>query len=283
MSTIMLQRRWRLTFAGSVAALLLAVGGSLASRGEARSGAQSVKPTIVLVHGAWADGSSWDGVTRRLQHRGYTVVVPAVPLRSLSGDASYIASVLQSIKGPIVLVGHSYGGAVITNAAAGNANVKGLVYVDAFVPDVGESVLALAARNPGSGLPAAITEVPYQQGAQGSGLDVYIKTADFRAVFAGDVPAGQAAIMAATQRPVTLAALSEKSAAAAWKTVPSWYLIGRRDDAIPPATQEYMAHRAHSRTVSVDASHASLVSHPGAVTKLVLAAVHAAADRRRAG
>jgi pimeloyl-ACP methyl ester carboxylesterase len=275
MSTIMLQRRWRLKLASIVAALLLAVGGSRAAPSAAPPGAHSLNPPNVLVHGAWADGSSWDGVTRRLQHHGYTVVVPAVPLRSLSGDAAYIASVLQSIKGPIVLVGHSYGGAVITNAAAGNGNVKALVYVDAFVPDVGESVLALAAKNPGSGLPAAITEVPYQQGAQGSGLDVYIKAADFRSVFAGDVPAGQAAIMAATQRPVTLAALSEKSGAAAWKTIPSWYLIGRRDDAIPPATQEYMAHRAHSRTVSIDASHASLVSHPGAVTKLVLSAVHA--------
>jgi pimeloyl-ACP methyl ester carboxylesterase len=184
-------------------------------------------------------------------------------------------SVLQSIKGPIVLVGHSYGGAVITNAAAGNANVKALVYVDAFVPDVGESVLALAASNPGSGLPPAITEVPYQQGGQGSGLDVYIRPADFRSVFAADVPAGQAAIIAARQRPVTLAALSEKSAAAAWKTIPSWYLIGRQDDAIPPITQKFMAHRAHSHTVSIDASHASLVSRPGPVTKLVLAAAHA--------
>jgi pimeloyl-ACP methyl ester carboxylesterase len=276
MSKIMVHHRWRLTFVGLVTGLLIVVGGSLTSRSEARPGVQSVKPTIVLVHGAWADGSSWDGVTSRLQHHGYTVVVPAVPLRSLSGDASYIASVLHSIQGPIVLVGHSYGGAVITNAAAGNANVKALVYVDAFVPDVGESVLALAAKNPGSGLPAAITEVPYDQGAQGSGVDVYIKAADFRSVFAADVPAGKAALMSASQRPVTLAALTEKSAAAAWKTIPSWYLIGRQDDAIPPATQQFMAHRAHSRTVSINASHASLVSHPSAVTKLVLAAAHAA-------
>jgi pimeloyl-ACP methyl ester carboxylesterase len=275
MSTIISRHRWRLRLAGVIAASLLALGGSLAAHSDARGRSPSVKPTIVLVHGAWADGSSWDGVTRRLLHDGYTVVVPAVPLRSLSGDAAYISSVLSSIKGPIVLVGHSYGGAVITNAAADNPNVKALVYIDAFVPDVGESVLDLATKNPGSGLPAAITEVPYEQGAQGSGVDVYIKTADYRAVFAADVPAGQAAIMAATQRPVTLAALSEKSTAAAWKTIPSWYLIGRQDDAIPPATEEFMAHRAHSHTVSINSSHASLVSHPGAVTKLVLAAVHA--------
>jgi pimeloyl-ACP methyl ester carboxylesterase len=275
MFTVRVQRRRRLAIAGVAAALILVFGAVLATGSDARSRSQSVKPTIVLVHGAWADGSSWDGVTRRLLRDGYTVIVPAVPLRSLSGDAAYIASVLSSIKGPIVLVGHSYGGAVITNAAADNPNVKALVYIDAFVPDVGESVLDLAAKNPGSGLPAAITEVPYQQGAQGSGIDVYIKTADYHAVFAADVPARQAAIMAATQRPVTLAALSEKSTAAAWKTIPSWYLLGRQDDAIPPVTERFMAHRAHSHIVAINSSHASLVSHPGAVTKLVLAAVHA--------
>jgi len=259
----------------ALAALLLA-SVLLTSSGQAKSPPSAVKPTIVLVHGAWADSSSWDGEISRLQADGYPVVAPANPLRSLSGDAAYIASVVKTIKGPIVLVGHSYGGAVITNAATGNPNVKALVYIDAFVPAQGESVLQLAAKNPGSQLPASITEAPYTQGGQ-SGVDVYITTADFRSAFAGDVSSAKANLMAITQRPVTLAALSEKSGAPAWKSIRSWYLVGRQDEAIPPATQLFMAKRAHSHTVEINASHASLVSHPAAVTKLILAAVHTVA------
>jgi pimeloyl-ACP methyl ester carboxylesterase len=200
--------------------------------------------------------------------------VRANPLRSLSGDAAYIASVLKTIKGPIVLVGHSYGGAVITDAATGNPNVKALVYIDAFVPAQGETVLSLAAKYPGSELPRSITEAPYTQGGGQSGVDVYIKTADFRSAFAGDVSPAKAAVMAIAQRPVTLAALSEKSRAPAWKSIPSWYLVGRQDEAIPPAAQLFMAKRARSHTVEINASHASLVSHPAAVTKLILDAAH---------
>ena len=227
----------------------------------------------MLVHGAWADASSWDGVISRLQQDGYTVVAPATPLRSLLGDAAYIASVLKSIPGPIVLVGHSYGGAVITNAASGDPNVKALVYVDAFVPDSGETVLQLASMNPGSLLPSAITEVPYSQGPDGSGIDVYIDPTKFRAVFAADVPPRQAALMAVTQRPISLAALVQPSGPPAWKTIPSWYMVGLGDQAIPPATQEFMAARAGSHTVEIDASHASLVSRPEAVTELILSAI----------
>jgi pimeloyl-ACP methyl ester carboxylesterase len=255
-------------------ATLLAAGVLLTSSGQAKSRGGAAKPTIVLVHGAWADSSSWDGEISRLQADGYPVVAPANPLRSLSGDAAYVASVLKTIKGPIVLVGHSYGGAVITNAATGNPNVKALVYIDAFVPDQGESVLGLAGKFPGSQLPASITEAPYTQGAWQSGVDVYIKTADFRSAFAADVAPATANLMAITQRPVTLAALSEKSGVPAWKTIPSWYLVGSRDEAIPPATQLFMAKRAHSHTVEINASHASLVSHPAAVTKLILDAAH---------
>src|SRR5664279_2958319 len=260
----------------ALAALLLA-SVLLTSSGQAKSAPTAVKPTIVLVHGAWADSSSWDGEISRLQADGYPVVAPANPLRSLSGDAAYIASVVKTIKGPIVLVGHSYGGAVITNAATGNPNVKALVYIDAFVPAQGESVLSLAAKYPGSELPTAITEAPYSQGNGQQGIDVYIKTADFRSVFAGDVTPATANLMAITQRPVTLAALSEKSGAPAWKSIRSWYLVGRQDEAIPPATQLFMAKRAHSHTVEINASHASLVSHPAAVTKLILAAAHTVA------
>lgn len=225
----------------------------------------------MLVHGAWADSSSWIGEIPRLQKAGYRVVAPANPLRSLNGDAAYIRSVLKTITGPIVLVGHSYGGAVITNAATGMANVKALVYINVFAPNQGESVLDLAEKNPGSELQTSITEAPYRDGG-GTGVDVYIKSADFRYAFAGDVSTVQAGVMAVTQRPVTLAALSEKSGPPAWKHIKSWYLVGTQDHAIPPATLRFMAARARSHTVTIDASHASLVSHPAAVTKLILAA-----------
>jgi pimeloyl-ACP methyl ester carboxylesterase len=262
-----------LAAAGTVAASL-AVVALMASSSPAHPVQPGVKPTVVLVHGAWADSSSWDAVVQRLQNDGYTVVAPANPLRSLSGDAAYISSVLVSISGPIVLVGHSYGGAVITNAATGNPNVKALVYINAFAPDQGESVLQLAGLNPGSELPSAITEVPYNDGST-NGTDVYIKTADFRAAFAADVPARQARLMAITQRPVTLTALTQPSGPPAWKAIPSWYLVGLQDEAIPPATQEFMAARAHSHTVEINSSHASLVSHPATVTNLILTAIHA--------
>jgi pimeloyl-ACP methyl ester carboxylesterase len=200
-STLFRVRWLRLPVLAAMAAVL-AFGALAASSTSARPRAAGVKPTVVLVHGAWAGASSWDRVISRLQADGYAVVAPANPLRSLTGDATYIASVLKSIKGPIVLAGHSYGGAVITDAATGNSNVRALVYIDAFVPDQGETVLQLAAKNPGSELPAAITEVPYAQGGTKTGADVYIKTASFRSVFAADVPAGTADLMAATQRPI---------------------------------------------------------------------------------
>jgi pimeloyl-ACP methyl ester carboxylesterase len=259
-----------------IAAVIVLLAGALVASNSSAAGARKagVKPTIVLVHGAWADASSWNGVTRRLQADGYTVLAPANPLRSLSGDAAYLRSLLATISGPIVLVGHSYGGAVITNAATGNANVKALVYVDAFVPDTGDTVLGLAAMNPGSDLtPATLSAAPYTDGTT-SGVDLYIKPADFRDALAGDVPPPQAAIMAASQRPISLAAATEPSGAPAWKEIPSWDLIGTQDHAIPPATQEFMAKRADSHTVEIKASHLSMVSHPADVTHLILDAVN---------
>jgi pimeloyl-ACP methyl ester carboxylesterase len=254
--------------AAAIAATTVVVAGS-----SARTSAPAPKPTVVLVHGAWADASSWDGVIARLQADGFPTVAVANPLRSLSGDAAYVASVLASIKGPIVLVGHSYGGAVISEAAVGNANVKALVYVDAFAPAAGESVLQLAGMNPGSELPTAITEVPYSEGSTGqAGVDVYIKSADFRSAFAADVPAATARLMAVTQRPIALAALMEQASTPAWASIPSWYLVGLDDKAIPPATQEFMARRAKSHVVEIQSSHASLVSHPDAVVNLIIAA-----------
>ncbi|MBV9337955.1 MAG: alpha/beta hydrolase [Solirubrobacterales bacterium] len=275
MSTLFPVRGLRYPTVLALVAALIAGFALLTSNGSAHAQPPvGPKPTIVLVHGAWADASSWNGEIARLEADGYTVDAPANPLRSLSGDAAYIASYLKTINGPIVLVGHSYGGAVITDAATGNPNVKALVYIDGFAPDQGESVLSLAAKYPGSELPTSITTVPYTDGTT-SGLDVYINPADFRGAFAADVPAWKAALMSATQRPVTYAALSETSGVPAWRSIPSWYLVGLQDKAIPPATEEFMAARMHAHTLAIDSSHASLVSHPQAVTALILAAAHA--------
>jgi pimeloyl-ACP methyl ester carboxylesterase len=230
------------------------------------------KPTIVFVHGAFADASGFGKVTSRLQDRGYSVVSPANPLRGLAGDAAYVASAMRTIEGPIVLVGHSYGGAVITEAATQVANVKALVYLNADALDQGESVLDISQRFTGGLLADALRPRPFPHADGSQGTEFSIDPASFRAVFAADVPPRTSARMASAQRPVSLAALEEKSTAPAWKTLPSWYLIGRQDEAIDPAAQRFMARRAGSHRVEIDASHASYVSHPAAVTKLVLRA-----------
>ena len=224
------------------------------------------KPTIVLVHGAWADASSWSQVTERLQKDGYRVLAPANPLRSLDGDAAYVKSILAQEAGPFVLVGHSYGGAVITNAAAGNTDVHALVYVDAFVPDVGEDILHLAGE--GSLVPSSIEFKAYPPfGA--TDVDIYIKRASFGQTLAGDLSKKEAAVLAVTQRPLSLAAASTPTTAAAWKTIPSWYLLGTKDRTITPAAQRSMAERAGATIEEVKASHLSLLSQPGAVTELI--------------
>ncbi|WP_336216747.1 alpha/beta fold hydrolase [Nonomuraea sp. LPB2021202275-12-8] len=234
----------------------------------APAGAGAAKPTVVLVHGAFAESSSWDGVVSRLLAEGYPVVAVANPLRGVKSDAGYVAGVLKSIKGPIVLGGHSYGGSVITNAADGNRNVKALVYVAAFAPETGESAIALTGRFPGSTLaPTLAPPVSLPSG----GKDLYISQNRFPAQFAADVPAGQAKVMAATQRPVTEAALNEPSGAPAWKTIPSWFVFGERDRNIPPAAHSFMAKRAGAKeTVEVKgASHVVMISHPAKVADLI--------------
>lgn len=249
--------------ASSEAASTLATG---TGTGIATSAA--AKPTIVLVHGAFADSSSWDGVIARLERAGYPVLAVANPLRDLAGDAAYLSSVLDTIPGPVVLVGHSYGGAVITDAAAGHANVKSLVYIAAFAPDQGESALGITGEYPGSQLPTSLVVRPYP-----GGQDAYIDQAAFQKVFAADVPARRARLMAAEQRPVALAALGAPSSAPAWRTVPSWFLVAGADQAIPPAAEQAMAQRAHGHTVTIPgASHAVAVSHPDAVADVVEAA-----------
>ena len=229
------------------------------------------KPTIVLVHGAWADASSFNDVNNRLQKRGFTVIAPANPLRGLASDSACLSSILATIAGPIVLVGHSYGGMVITNAATGNANVKALVYIAAFAPDAGDSVGSLGAMNPGSELgPTTLTFRPYP-----TGLDVYIAPDAFREIFAADVDARTAAVMAAGQRPLDASVLSEPSGEPAWKTIPSWYMVANQDHAIPPATERFMAQRAGATTVEVNSSHVAMISKPSAVTDLIIDAVTA--------
>jgi pimeloyl-ACP methyl ester carboxylesterase len=234
----------------------------------------SPKPTIVLVHGAFADASSWNGVTKRLQREGYTVIAPPNPLRGTTADAAYIASVLAAVPGPIVLVAHSYGGAVITNAATGNPNVKALVYVAALIPDAGETGADLL-RFPGSliVLPpspeATVTGRPFP-----GGLDFYVNAEPFRKIFAADLPAEETALLAAAQRPLAAAAFTDASGPPAWKTIPSRALVATQDNTIGTANTRFQAKRAApSRTVEIDASHAVLLSHPEAVVDLIHKAV----------
>ncbi|MER5479035.1 alpha/beta hydrolase [Streptomyces sp. NPDC002734] len=228
------------------------------------------RPTIVLEHGAFADAASWDGVAARLQRAGYPVVAAANPLRGPATDAAYLRSVLDHIDGPVVLVGHSYGGTVISQAAAGlEDKVKALVYIAAFLPDTGESSIGLTDKFPGSTLGQAVETVDYSLPDGGQGADVYITPEKFRGQFAADVPKDQARLMAAGQRPIAAAALEEKSTQAAWKTIPSWSLVTTEDRNIPVAAQRFMSARANARTTVVDASHAVSVSRPDAVTRIV--------------
>ncbi|WP_269856906.1 alpha/beta fold hydrolase [Streptomyces sp. RPT161] len=239
----------------------------------------ATKPTIVLVHGAFADASSWNGVIERLQRRGYTVIAPANPLRGLYSDSTYIASVLDSIKGPIVLVGHSYGGAVNSSAAAGNPRVKSLVYVSALMPDVGESGMSLAARFP-SELGTAMKSVPYRAGGGASGTDLYLKPDKLHQVFAADLPESTTKLMAVTQRPAATTAFSQPAKVAAWKHIPSWFLVAKQDKTINPNQERFEAKRAGSHTVEINSSHVAMIAHPEAVTDLILQAATAAASTR---
>jgi pimeloyl-ACP methyl ester carboxylesterase len=227
-----------------------------------------VKPTVVLVHGAFADSSSWDGVTAQLQADGYRVIGVANPLRGVKSDAAAVSGVLKTVAGPVVLVGHSYGGAVITAAANGNANVKSLVYVAAFAPDAGESALELTGKFPGSTLPSTLAApVPLADG----GVDLYIQQDKFPQQFAADVPRAKAVLMAAAQRPIAEAALKETAGTPAWKSLPSYFVYGRQDKNIPVKALAFMAGRAQSRhTVEVNgASHVVMVSHPKEVARLI--------------
>lgn len=243
-----------------------------AASASARTGAP--RPTVVLVHGAFADTSSWNGVIRILERDGYPVVAVANPLRSVHSDAVYVGDVLARIPGPVVLVGHSYGGSVISEAANGRSNVKALVYVAAFAPEAGETAVQLTGKFPGSTLgPTLASPVPLADG----GKDLYIRPDRFPAQFAADVAPAEARLMAVGQRPVTEAALNEQSTEGAWKTIPSWFVYGDRDRNIPPQALAFMAERAHSRqTIRVaGGSHVVMVSHPAVVAALIERAARA--------
>jgi pimeloyl-ACP methyl ester carboxylesterase len=271
--------RRRVLATGAVVAGTAALTGPLSSAASATDRTKAkTRPTIVLVHGGFADASCWNGVIERLQHAGYPTMAPANPLRSLPTDAAYIASVLQSISGPIVLVGHSYGGAVITNAAAGIPHVKALVHIAAFVPDTGEQLGVLINKYPGSIIQAATRPVPYPSPDGTTGTDLYLEADKFRAAFAADLPVATTRLMQATQRPFSTACFTDVTTDAAWHTIPSWGLVADADKAIPPALQRFFYQRAGAhKVVEVSgASHVAMMSHPGITARLVEDAAKAA-------
>ena len=261
-------------FALALTALVWVGGGGHAA--ATRQANSDPRPTIVLVHGDWADASSWNDVIAPLQDRGFTVVAPPNTLRGPSQDAPYLASYLQTIPGPIVLVAHSYGGFVATNAATGIANVKALVYIDAFAPDENERIIDLLAGTGSCVTDSAVKAVPFN-----GGVDLYLRWeanppyAGFRECFANGVGPKKAAVLFAVQRPAAAAQFVEPSGPPAWKTIPSWSLIGTLDHVIPPALQEKMSRRAGAHITRIKAGHLTPITRPGAVVRVILSAVEA--------
>jgi pimeloyl-ACP methyl ester carboxylesterase len=269
----------------AIAGLLITVAGQTrpahaatgrAAQASAASWTSGPKPAIVLEHGAWADGSSWNQVVASLQADGYTVYVPPDPLRGVVADSAYLNDFLTqnaNLAGkPVVLVGHSYGGFVTTNAAVGDSEVKALVYVDAFVPAAGDTLRSLTTS--GSCLAADPTTVfdvvPYPGDA-----DLYVKQSVFPGCFANGLPASEGAALAATQRPLALSVLDEPSGTPAWQTIPSWDVIGTADHIITPAEQLFMAQRAGAHITKINAPHLSMISDPNTVTRVIEQAARA--------
>jgi pimeloyl-ACP methyl ester carboxylesterase len=265
------------TAALASAALASAHSASATTRAPASS---APKPTVVIEHGAWADGSSFAAVVRGLQRDGYTVDVPPNPLQGLSYDSQTLAGFLGTIAGPVVLVGHSYGGMVTTNAAVGDASVKALVYVDAYIPAQGDTTVGLTSAKPGSCLavpdPRTVFTLVAIPGAPATDQNAYVKPAVFASCFANGLPAGETAELAAVARPLATAALSDASGTPAWQTIPSWAVVGTQDHVIPVAEQMFMATRAHAHITEVAAPHLSMVSNPGVVTQVIVDAAQSA-------
>jgi pimeloyl-ACP methyl ester carboxylesterase len=237
----------------------------------------TAKQTIVLVHGAYADSSSWNGSINALREAGHRVIAVANPLRGLESDAEYLRSVLERIDGPIVIAGHSYGGHLMSHAAEGNPNVTALVYLASFLADAGESLADLVVKFPGAQLGDAAQPVPYPTPDGGTAIELYIDQERFPALFAGDVDLPVAQRMAVTQRPLALAAFEAPATGAAWKSIESWALLAAQDLAVPAELVRFMAKRANAHLVEIDGSHAITVSQPEAVTELILEAARATA------
>jgi pimeloyl-ACP methyl ester carboxylesterase len=227
-------------------------------------------PTIVFVHGAFAESASWNPVIKQLQSSGYPMIAVANPLRGIASDAQYTAEILKTIQGPIILVGHSYGGAIINSAAVGNPNVKALVFVAGFAPEKGEALGELNSRFPGSTLNDTLLKVPLADGSN----DLYIQQDKYPQQFAADVPAEEAAQMAVTQRPIPDGAFTEVSGEASWKTIPSWFIFGELDKNIPAAVHQFMAERAKAQEILEikGASHVVAISHAAEVAAFILKA-----------
>ena len=270
------RRRFLIGLVPVLVIALLTVGAGGSGAAVKPQAGQRPRPTIVLVHGDWADGSSWSSVIERLQDRGFTVVAPPNLLRGPATDAPYLASYLQSITGPIVLVAHSYGGFVITNAATGNPNVKALVYIDALIPDEGETALDLIGGSGSCVDDNATNAVPFD-----GGVDLYLRWEakdtypGFTECFANGVDKETAAILFAVQRPAAVAQFVEPSGPPAWKTIPSWSLIGTEDRVLPPALLEMMSSRAGAQISRVRAGHLTPITRPKAVVRVILSAVKA--------
>jgi len=263
-----------------VAAVLLCLLGLTVGDQAAASASASAhgkpRPTVVLVHGAFADASSWNGVVTRLQKRGYRVVAPALGMRGLASDSAYLASLLSQIKGPVVLAGHSYGGAVISNAATTAPNVRALVFVNAFATEKGEVLSTVEKGSTDSALNPALLQYTYPTGPSTTAVELLVDPAKFPAIFAGDLPRAQAALLAATQRPIAASAFSEASGPPAWKSLPSWAVVATGDKAAGTDVILAMAKRAHAHITTVDGSHLIMVSRPDVVTDVILKAIRGA-------
>jgi len=250
---------------------VVAAASGLAAEPVHAAGDAKSRPTVVLVHGAFADSSSWNGVTAALLSQGFPVVAVANPLRGLKSDAAYVAGVVSSIAGDVVLVGHSYGGAVITNAASGRSNVKALVYVAAFAPDANEPIKAVGAKFPTPPLNAALKP-------DAAGF-LYVDTAKVHDVFAADLPREQTRIVAATQKPIIGTAFDESNPGAGWKTIPSWYIVAKSDKSINPDAERFYAKRANAKTTEIESSHVVFLSHPDEVVSVIVEAANGAAKK----
>ena len=244
-----------------------------ANRREKLNLPESSQPTVVLVHGAFADASGFAGVVRELSTAGYRVVAHSNPLRGLAGDAATVSAVVGAIGGPVVLVGHGYGGAVVSQASATLNNVVGLIFLAGFSLDVGESCVSVQAPFPVAMVAATVEPTPYDALGASDGPDLFIGEGQFRDTLCADVPVDLAQVMYATQRPLAAAAFTDKASAAGWNALPSWYLVTRHDNAISPEVQRFMAERMGSTTQEIDGSHAAFIAQPVRTAEFIMTAL----------